>query len=172
LELHCPNLLFPFEDWPATFEGFALIFASCDESFEGFDKLLAGYASAFAGFPETFEDRAPALAGCDVTFELYAKLLASFDEPFKGFVKTFEGNGAVLALMCLKMGSNVLKQDTIGGSAMPVPSGQAVWGGRTGGAHAPARVVASAPAGNIGRVEGGSTGASNPTAGGGCAPHC
>jgi len=47
----------------------------------------------------------------------------------------------------------------------------AVWGGRTGGAHAPSRVVASALAGNIGRAERGSTGASNPTAGGGCAPH-
>ena len=48
----------------------------------------------------------------------------------------------------------------------------AVWGGRTGGAHAPSRVVASALAGNIGRAERGSTRASNPTAGGGCAPHC
>ena len=45
----------------------------------------------------------------------------------------------------------------------------AVWGGRTGGAHAPSRVVASALAGNIGRAERDSTGASNPTAGGGWA---
>ena len=44
-------------------------------------------------------------------------------------------------------------------------------GWRNGGAHAPSRVVASAPAGNIGRAERDSTGASNPTAEGGCAPH-
>ena len=44
-------------------------------------------------------------------------------------------------------------------------------GWRNGGAHAPSRVVSSALAGNIGRAERDSTGASNPTAGGGCAPH-
>ena len=63
-----------------------------------------------------------------------------------------------------------------GTGALPgqVPAGRpmAVWGGRTGGAHAPSRVVSSAPAGNIGRAERSSTRASNPTAGGGCAPHC
>ena len=48
---------------------------------------------------------------------------------------------------------------------------ESVWDGRPGGAHAPSRVVSSALAGNIGRAEMGSTRASNPTAGGGCAPH-
>jgi hypothetical protein len=58
--LPCPNPLFSFEGWPATFEGYDETFAGCGVTFEG-------RASTFASCDATFEDRAATFASRDAT---------------------------------------------------------------------------------------------------------
>ena len=100
-----------FEGWDETFEGFDRPFEGCNETFEGFGKLFEDRASTFASCGELFE-------GFNKPFEGYISTFAGYEKPFKGFYKTFElyaelfeGNWVPLAQMCLKIGSNVLKQD-------------------------------------------------------------
>jgi hypothetical protein len=91
LALSCPNPPFPFEDWPATFEGYDKTFASCGETFEGFDKPFEGYGATFASFDKPFEGFDGLFEGFAKTFELYDELFKGFAKPFEGFDEPFEG---------------------------------------------------------------------------------
>jgi hypothetical protein len=101
--LPCPNPLFLFEDWPATFEGFA-------EVFELYEELFEEFAEAFELYEKLFEDFAEVFELCEELFEDFAAVFELDEEPFEGFAKPFELDAELfeeiwgaLAKMCLKI---------------------------------------------------------------------